>query len=195
MYMYMYLCKCQGEHGLHTGSAGLGQRAALTEQACPGEVPEPDVLHSAAHKLRVGVGTELGQEHATLVSTRLSHLAACHTFSVHVFMRDEKEERKKQARSNKQTRQRNTAHPRQSLFIEKMSCLGWDSNPRHSILQTCIYALVGTHRVRAVWVEIARLPRVGLKPTTLYTPDMYIRVSGYTQGACSVGERGCVQCG
>ena len=46
-------------------------------------------------------------------------------------MRDEKEERKKQARSNKQTRQSNTAHPRQSLFLEKMSCLGWDSNPRH----------------------------------------------------------------
>ena len=39
-------------------------------------------------------------------------------------MRDEKEERKKQARSNKQTRQSNTAHPRQSLFLEKMSCPG-----------------------------------------------------------------------
>ena len=39
-------------------------------------------------------------------------------------MRDEKEERKKQARSNKQTRQSNTAHPRQSFFLEKkMSCL------------------------------------------------------------------------
>ena len=35
-------------------------------------------------------------------------------------MRDEEEERKKQARSNKQTRQSNTAHPRQSLFLEKM---------------------------------------------------------------------------
>ena len=35
----------------------------------------------------------------------------------------EKEERKKQARSNKQTRLSNTAHPRQSLFLEKMSCL------------------------------------------------------------------------
>ena len=32
-------------------------------------------------------------------------------------MRDEKEERKKQARSNKQTRQSNTAHLRQSLFL------------------------------------------------------------------------------
>ena len=34
--------------------------------------------------------------------------------SIHVFkMRDEKEERKKQARSNKQTRQSNTAHPKE----------------------------------------------------------------------------------
>ena len=48
--------------------------------------------------------------------------------------RRKKEERKKQARSNKQTRQSNTAHPRQSLFLRKMSCLGWDSNPRHSTL-------------------------------------------------------------
>ena len=54
-------------------------------------------------------------------------------------MRDEKEERKKQARSNKQTRQSNTAHPRQSLFLEKMSCLRWDSNPRHSHVRTCTY--------------------------------------------------------
>ena len=37
-------------------------------------------------------------------------------------MRDEKEERKKQVTSNKQTRQSNTAHPRQSLFLEKISC-------------------------------------------------------------------------
>ena len=51
---------------------------------------------------------------------------------VNVLMRDEKEGRKKQAKSNKQ--QSNTAHPRQSLFLRKMSCLGWDSNPRHSTL-------------------------------------------------------------
>ena len=36
-------------------------------------------------------------------------------FNVHVLTRDEKEERKKKARSNKPTRQSNTAHPRQSL--------------------------------------------------------------------------------
>ena len=54
--------------------------------------------------------------------------------SQNIQMRDEKEERKKQARSNKQTRQSNTAHPRQSLFLEKMSCLRWDSI-NHKIIQ------------------------------------------------------------
>ena len=40
-------------------------------------------------------------------------------------MRDEKEGRKKQARSDKQTtRQSNTAHPRQSLFLRKISDSG-----------------------------------------------------------------------
>ena len=63
-------------------------------------------------------------------------------------MRDEKEERKKQARSNKQTRQSNTAHPRQSLFLEKMSC-----NQR---LSTYV---------------LSHLAQVGLEPTTLYTLD------------------------
>ena len=76
-------------------------------------------------------------------------------------MRDEKEERKKQARSNKQTRQSNTAHPRQSRFLRKMSCLGWDSNPRHSIL----------------WIErsTTELPRqlnwLGQNLTAHSTPD------------------------
>ena len=36
---------------------------------------------------------------------------------VHVLMRDEKEERKKQARSNKQTRHSNTARPRQHVQV------------------------------------------------------------------------------
>ena len=40
-------------------------------------------------------------------------------------MRDEKEERKKQARSNKQTRQSNTAHPRQSFFLENLHVHVW----------------------------------------------------------------------
>ena len=43
--------------------------------------------------------------------------------------------RRKEERASKikqTTRQSNTAHPRQSLFLRKMSCFGWDSNPRHS---------------------------------------------------------------
>ena len=43
--------------------------------------------------------------------------------SIYVYTCTYRDERKKQARSNKQTRQSDTAHPRQSLFLEKMSCL------------------------------------------------------------------------
>ena len=42
-----------------------------------------------------------------------------YTYIYILLMRDEKEKRKKQARSNKQTRQSNTAHPRQSLFLNE----------------------------------------------------------------------------
>ena len=49
------------------------------------------------------------------------------------------EGRKKEASKVKQTRQSNTTHPRQSLFLRKMSCLGWDSNPRHSTLNRTLY--------------------------------------------------------
>ena len=51
-------------------------------------------------------------------------------------MRDEKEERKKQARSNKQTRQSNTAHPRQSLFTKKKNEL-----PRVGLEPTTLHTL------------------------------------------------------
>ena len=72
-------------------------------------------------------------------------------------MRDEKEERKKlkQARSNKQTRHSNTAHPRQ---LEKMSCLRWDSNSRHSIytLDRALYQL-SYRGSSAGWAQISHL--------------------------------------
>ena len=66
-------------------------------------------------------------------------------------MRDEKEGRKKQARSNKQTRQSNTAHPRQSL---KMSCLGWDSNPRHYTLDRALYQLSYQGNLAGMYVYV-----------------------------------------
>ena len=63
------------------------------------------------------------------------HMAQVQYMYIHVVMRDEKEGRKKEASKVKQTtRQSNTAHPRQSLFLRKMSCLRWDLNPQHSTL-------------------------------------------------------------
>ena len=74
-----------------------------------------------------------GEQRQAMISNPRVYLyvaAEAFNYCLYMFlMRDEKEEQKKQARSNKQTRQSNTAHPRQSLFLEKMSCLGWDSNP------------------------------------------------------------------
>ena len=70
---------------------------------------------------------------------RSSHdvcLAYSHSYAEEYMflMRDEKEERKKQARSYKQ-QGKATQHTQGShFFLRKMSCLGWDSNPRHSTL-------------------------------------------------------------
>ena len=59
------------------------------------------------------------------------------SWCMYMLMRDG-EGRKKEASKVKQTRQSNTAPPRQSLFLEKMSCLRWDSSPysRQSALPT-----------------------------------------------------------
>ena len=52
--------------------------------------------------------------------------------TIHVLMRDG---RKKQARSNKQlTRQTNIAHPRQSLFLRKMSWTQTHDTDREHVL-------------------------------------------------------------
>ena len=63
---------------------------------------------------------------------------------MHVLMRDEKEERKKQARSNKQTKA--TQHTQGShFFLRKMSCLGWDM---YTYLQTHMYIHTYMQRCR-----------------------------------------------
>ena len=49
-------------------------------------------------------------------------------------MRDEEGRKKEVSKIKQTTRQSNTANPRQSLFLRKMNCLGWDSNLRHSTL-------------------------------------------------------------
>ena len=78
-----------------------------------------------------------GDHASTGSSSKAGHI---YLGKIYVFlMRDEKEERKKQARSNKQTRQSNTAHPRQSLFPMYMyihvhvECRGFGSHPRQLI--------------------------------------------------------------
>ena len=57
------------------------------------------------------------------------HVYVC--VPMHVLMRD-KEERSKQAQTNNKAKQHST--PKVVTFLRKMSCLGWDSNPRHSTL-------------------------------------------------------------
>ena len=70
-------------------------------------------------------------------------------------MRDEKEERKKQARSNKQTRQSNTAHPRvhrytymytmhlnQASKVKQTNKAKQHSTPKAVTFPTCIYMYV-----------------------------------------------------
>ena len=63
-------------------------------------------------------------------------------------MRDEKEERKKQARSNKQTRQSNTAHPHVHVVAQvvehsvwSVECRGFESHPRQLIFLLIIDCL------------------------------------------------------
>ena len=60
----------------------------------------------------------------------------CSGDTVHVLMRDEKEGRKEASKVKQTTRQSNTAHPRQSLFLRKMSYV-----PRVGLKLTTLYAL------------------------------------------------------
>ena len=63
---------------------------------------------------------------------QLSSYDTCaHTY---MLMRDAEARKKEASKVIQTTRQSNTTHPKQSLFLTKMSCLVWDSNPRHSAL-------------------------------------------------------------
>ena len=62
---------------------------------------------------------QVGLEPTTCTCTSLGQTNTCTSMNKHVLMRDER--RKKEASKIKQTRQSNTAHPRQSLFLRKMS--------------------------------------------------------------------------
>ena len=89
--------------------------------------------------------------------------------NVHVLMRDE---RKKQARSNKQTRQSNSAHPRQLLFLRKMSYI-----PRVGLEPTTLYTLDRAlyHCSSAGWAQISHTQCTCIctyicRHMSLYTP-------------------------
>ena len=88
--------------------------------------------------------------------------------------------RKKEASKVIQTtKQSNTAHPRQSLFQSRMSCLGWDTNPRHSAFSTT--ELPG--RVQILHLIVHLMNRltifvyINMHCTCIYT--MYIHVYMY----------------
>ena len=71
-------------------------------------------------------------------------------------MRDEKEERKKQARSNKQTRQSNTAHPTCTCTCIIVQCMYTHTEPCFSFVclsMNCYFQVVkmkGTGKVFAL---------------------------------------------
>ena len=91
------------------------------------------------YKEQVHLCIHCTQHCITVYSIDTCKRCACnYILIVHVYMflmRDEKEERRKQARSNKQTRQRNTAHPRQSLFPRK------NELPQVGLEPTTLYTL------------------------------------------------------
>ena len=67
------------------------------------------------------------------------------------------EMRRKEERSKQTTRQRNTAHPRQSLFLRKMSCLGWDSIEPTTLHSSVPY--ITSQREREMWVDNSTIYR------------------------------------
>ena len=87
--------------------------------------------------------------HPCVYTRSVNHMYC--TCTVYTCFNERREGRKKETNKVKQTtRQSNTTHPRQSLFLIKMSCLGWDSNhlymyslvPRLSRLSLSMRAII-----------------------------------------------------
>ena len=87
---------------------------------------------------------------------------------IHVLMRDEKEERKKQARSNKQTRQSNTAHSRQSLFLKYM----FVCNIKYSCIWSHVHASFFHLSFKNMYIHVTLLASFFL-PSHLSFKNMY----------------------
>ena len=104
--------------------------------------------------------------------------------------------RRKEASKVKQTTKRsNTAHPRQSLFLRKMSCLGWDSNPHVQLIFLGKVTAFGVLCCFALFVCLTLLASFFL-PSHLSFKNMYIHALLWPQhGACtlqSIPEGQCV---
>ena len=103
---------------------------------------------------------------------------------IYMLMRDEKEGRKKQARSYKQ--QSKAIHHTQGTVVTfskgKMSCLGWDSNPRHSRQSTLLLSYRGSS---AGWAHISYSApdEQAVPPTTDASP--VVLVEGDRRCGCS----------
>ena len=67
------------------------------------------------------------------------------TLCRYIHVKRDEEGRKREASKVEQTiKQSNTTHPRQSHFQRKMSCLRWDSTPRHSAC-TCMMVVYSAY--------------------------------------------------
>ena len=107
--------------------------------------PDDSVTRFEKHEYAIGQMLHLGTIHCPSLAKAWWALAGwCYRIGRKnlealryktICFNERSEGRKKEASKVKQIiRQSNTAHPRQSLFLRKMSCFGWDSNPRHSTL-------------------------------------------------------------
>ena len=85
-----------------------------------------------------------------------------------------KEERSKKSQTNNKAKQHSTRTQGSSFFVRKMSCLGWDSNPRHYTLDMYMY-------IHCTSVSLAVFQVV-------YVCDMYL----YDVHMCIVCVRVCV---
>ena len=89
----------------------------------------------------------------------------CKHINLYILMRDAEGRKKETSKVIQTTKQSNTAHPRQSFFQRKMSCLGWDSNPRHSThvhMLPTVYTYIGVEEMQQSLVseDVERVPRL-----------------------------------
>ena len=61
--------------------------------------------------------------------------------AIHCYMYTSIHERKKEANKVKQINKAKQHSTPTAVIFPKKSCLGWDSNPRHSILYICMYCI------------------------------------------------------